>query len=513
MVAVVDQNATVIAYLRAKAIALTTTRDRRRDDSPPVDDFREFHRKVFPGVFDAGYADYHVEFWRYVFGLTPDKPAPAFIAIWPRGFGKSTSVEHAAAVAAAMQSRRYVLYVSATQDQADDHVQNVASILESPAFEKYFPSAARREIGKYGASRAWRRNRLRTASGMTVDAIGLDTAARGAKMGNVRPDLIICDDIDGLRDTAETTKKKLEALTKTILPAGGDHVAVIVCQNLIHQNSIVSRLAGVAPIGADFLLNRIVSGPHPAIDGLEVRDDGDGMTIVAGRSTWVGMTIAALQDKLKQFGLSAFLAELQQDVRERGGSMFAHLSFRRIDRAAVPDLERTECWIDPAVTDTKLSDAHGIQIDGLADGTTYRLYSWEHRQSPDATIRHAIVKAREFGCSRIGVETDQGGDTWKTVYRAIWRDLVAEGVIPADEKPIAFAEEKAGAGYGPKAHRTNEMLAAYERGEILHVRGSHGILEAGLMRYLIEKPFDLVDAAYWAWHGVNRKPKRKAGVR
>jgi hypothetical protein len=497
----------IAEWMRARARTQIAPRPRRVDERPPIDDFAEFHAKVFPGKFAGGYATYHAEFWRHVFGLRAGESAPAFVAIWPRGFGKSTSVEYAAAVVGAIGSRSYVLYVSATQDQADDHVGNVAKILESASFERYFPNVSRRQVGKYGTATSWRRNRLVTDSGFTVDAIGLDTASRGAKMGDIRPDLIICDDIDGLSDTAATTKKKIAALTKTVIPAGGPGAAVIVCQNLIHQNSIVSRLAGVSPSKADFLLDRFVSGPHPAVEGLEIDESGDEPTITAGRSTWAGMSIAALQTKLRASGVSAFLAELQQEVRERGGSMFAHVTFRRVDRDKVPTLERAECWVDPAVTDTAMSDAQGIQIDGYAAGITYRLYSWERRASPDEAIRHAILKAREFQCTRLGVETDQGGDTWKTVYRAVWDDLVRTGKIPADEKRIEFADEKAGAGYGPKAHRTAEMLSAYERGEIVHVRGTHHTLEAALVRYLVEKPYDLVDAAFWSWRGVARRRK------
>jgi hypothetical protein len=43
------------------------------------------------------------------------------------------------------------------------------------------------------------------------------------------------------------------------------------------------------------------------------------------------------------------------------------------------------------------------------------------------------------------------------------------------------------------------MLTAYERHTIRHVRGTHTVLEKALNRFLIKKPFDLVDAAFWSW--------------
>ena len=58
--------------------------------------------------------------------------------------------------------------------------------------------------------RDWRRNRLRTASGLTVDSLGLDTGARGMKIEDARPDIIIFDDVDELHDTLAITTKKIQ---------------------------------------------------------------------------------------------------------------------------------------------------------------------------------------------------------------------------------------------------------------------------------------------------------------
>ena len=98
-------------------------------------------------------------------------------------------------------------------------------------------------MSKYGTSRGWRRNRLRTAGGFTIDAVGLDTAARGLKVEEQRPDLIFLDDIDGKHDTLATTAKKIATLTTSVLPAGSSNVAVIFVQNLIIKDGVASRLA------------------------------------------------------------------------------------------------------------------------------------------------------------------------------------------------------------------------------------------------------------------------------
>lgn len=101
-----------------------------------------------------------------------------------------------------------------------------------------------------------------------------------------------------------------------------------------------------------------------------------------------------------------------------------------------------------------------------------------------------------YKSSCVGVETDQGGDTWEIVYLEAWRQL------GSSEKMPEFREEKAGAGHGPKAHRGAVMLAAYEQGKFVHVLGTHKVLEKALKRFLVRKPFDLVDAAYWSYYDL-----------
>jgi len=486
-------------------LALAAVRIRRRQQAttPPPDDWAGWIAAVFPGYLWPPYASYHVAFWQWVWSIEAGTPARPFVAIWPRGFAKSTSTEVAAAMLAARGKRRYALYVCATQDQADTHVKNVAGMLESPAFARHFPATSKRKLGKYGNSDGWRRNRLRTSDGFTLDAIGLDTAARGAKVDEDRPDLIIVDDVDELLDSPGTVTKKIATLTKSLLPARAAHAAVLVAQNLIHEDGIVARLADGR---ADFLADRIVSGPHPAIEGLVIEHrEVDGKTkaaITAGESTWPAKSIADLQTDLDDMGQTAFLAEKQHDVAVMDGGIFGHVVFRHCRWDEVPVLEDVQVWVDPAVTDTDQSDAHGIQADGLGvDGLLYRLFSWEHRTSPADVLRRAILKARELKASCVGVETDQGGDTWESTYELAWRKLVEEGLIPEDEPMLEFRQAKAGS-VGPKAHRANQMLSAYERGEIIHVIGTHDPLEKGLRRYLLRKPFDLVDAAFWSWHAL-----------
>lgn len=457
-------------------------------------------RPYFTRGGDDPFGVHHVTFWDWVWAIRRGhRPAP-YVGIWPRGAAKSTSAEMACAVVGARNTRRYVLYISSTQARADDHVSNIATMLESSRIETVYAELGERLVGKFGNIRGWRRNRLRTAGGLTIDAIGLDVTSRGAKVDEDRPDFIIIDDVDDKQDSAEGTRKKIETLTTALLPAGTPDCAVLFVQNLIHPTSIASRLAGIdTEHPADFLLDRIVSGPFPAIRDLTYEQRGDQTVLTGGTPTWSGQDLAVCQDMVKSFGITAFLEECQQEVDAPAGGMFNHLQFKHCDFKDVPALTRIAVWVDPAVTDTDQSDAHGMCAAGIdAQNVVYILFSWEQRRSPEESLRKALLKAKELGADTVGIETDQGGDTWQSVIEQARLSLVEDKLLPATWSMPRFRSEKAGS-VGSKVHRASRLLAAYERGQIVHVQGTHEVLERGLRRFPKKKPFDNVDATFWAW--------------
>lgn len=453
---------------------------------------------LFPGMFAAPhFAQHHLELWEWAWSLTPGVRPQPFVAIWPRGAAKSTTAELAVVALGARKLRRYGLYVCNTQEQADDHVANIAGLLEARTVELFYPELASRALSKYGHAKGWRRNRVRTASGLTVDAMGLDSAARGAKVDDDRPSFMVFDDLDSEQDTVATTGKKIRTLTRKLIPAGAPDLAILAIQNLVHENSIFAQLSDGR---ADFMLDRVVSGPVAAVDGLTyVQRDGR-FVLTGGEPTWLGMPLARCQEMVDDMGLTAFLAECQHDVEAPPGGMYSHLEWQRCTWAEVPKLRRKVVWVDPAVTDTDDSDSYAIQADGLGvDGKLYRLFSWEQRTSPDDALRRAIAKANELGAESVGVETDQGGDTWRSVY---------EKVAAGFDRVPRFRADKAGAGHGGKVERSARMLAEYERGNVVHVEGTHLTLERALRRFPKTKPFDLADAAYWGWSDLMGKPPR-----
>ena len=287
------------------------------EDAP--DEYEPWVRTLFPKYVRHPFADRHHAFWEFIWEVRPGSMHPALVAVFPRGGGKTTTAELGLASIGVRGMRRYAWYVTETQDKANTNVQNIGALLESPQVERYYPAHAERMLTKYGHSKGWTSQRLRTAGGFTVDGIGLDTAQRGLKIEDQRPDIIILDDVDGAHDSLATTAKKIDTITKSILPAGSSNCVVVAVQNLIIPDGVFTRMTDGR---ADYLSDRVLLGPYPAVEGFayEFREQSDGVrqaVITKGRATWPGQSLEDCQALINRIGLTAFEKECQHLVKDR----------------------------------------------------------------------------------------------------------------------------------------------------------------------------------------------------
>lgn len=439
-------------------------------------------RTLFPS-YVGEFADRHVEFWEWVNGLKKHVAPRPFVGIWPRGGGKSTSAELAVCDLGLRGVRKYCLYVRATQENADKSVANIATLLEKDSVSRAYPAHAERLLSKYGNSKGWRRNRLRTSGGFTVDAIGLDVAARGAKVDEHRPDLIILDDIDEKHDSGRLTKKKLDIIKNGILPAGTPDVAVIAIQNLIIPNGIFSQLADGR---ADFLVRRIVSGPHPAVVDMQtarVPDEETGGTkdvIVGGEATWPGQDLGKCQSLLDLIGLASFIEECQNEVEEREGALWTREIINGTRVGIAPTMKRIVVGVDPPGGRTEC----GIVIGGVGhDNHGYVLADYSLKGKPEVWANRVVRAYHDHEADRIVAEKNFGGDMVESTIKAL------------DSKvPVLVVTASRG-----KVVRAEPVSALYTDGRIHHV-GTFPQLETEMTSWVpgdAESP-NRMDALVWA---------------
>jgi hypothetical protein len=419
---------------------------------------------ILPDYCTAPFAEHHVAFWRWVWDIEPGERPEAFVGIWARGGAKSTSAEAACVALGARRKRRYGLYVCDTQDRADDHVGNVAAMLESPRMELFYPGLASRQVGKYGNSRGWRRNRLWTRAGFVLDAIGLDSAARGVKLEDQRPDLFVIDDVDGLHDTAAATARKVETLTHSVIPAGASDAAILAIQNLVKRDGVFDQMATGR---AEFLRRRILSGPIPAVEGLEVVRGDDGLDrVTAGEATWEGQSLQTVEEQINDWGHPAFLREAQHEVADSPGALWsqAQIDASKVDRDAEVECEQIIVSVDPSGGAGPGHDEQGIIAVGRGlDSHGYVLADWTCSLSPMGWGKRAVELAITLDADAIIVEGNYGGAmTGSTVQQAA-EALAREGRTEAGRYTGA-AVALIGAS-ASKEERARGCAARYEEKE------------------------------------------------
>ena len=271
-------------------------------------EYKSWLRTYAPHAASSPLAEHHIRAWEWAESIIDGNPPPALIECWFRGGGKSTTMELIASRIAVKATKRFLLYVCATQEMADRHVQDIATTMERCGIE--------RAVNKYGFSKGWNASKLRTENGFNVLAFGLDTGARGVKLDFLRPDFIIFDDIDELDDSVSRVDKKISTITQTILPAKSTDCAIVFVQNRIHANSVMSKvLSGEV----DMLQSRVQSPIVPAIKNLtyttDEKDDGRvGYKITGGIPSWSHKSIEVCQREIDDYGLISFLRECQHEV-------------------------------------------------------------------------------------------------------------------------------------------------------------------------------------------------------
>lgn len=423
---------------------------KKQSESLLVTGYEAFIETFFPYIAVHPLAPRHHRLWQWFENLVPGESVPAQIEIWPRGGAKSSTAELGVAYVGYHGSRQYCLYVSNTQEQADKHVATIAELFLKLGIE--------RSINKYGTSKGWKRNEIRTATGFNVTALGLDTAARGIKLDNLRPDLIILDDIDSEDDTPKTTRKKIRAIASKILPAGSIDVAVLGIQNLILEDGVFGKLVNRK---ADYLLNANVAPIERAIEGLrvEVETEPSGRNryrIVEGTATWEGQSLEVCEHQIETWGLSTFLRESQHEVGETGGTFFDVTRIKVVDLLPHGRYEYCRAW-DLAATQGGGDYTAGVLLARNIDNGKIYVLDVFHDQLGADGVRKAILSCARrdtalYGRVKIRMPQDPGqaGVDQRKTYTDLLHDfrsvLKIKTVIRAKAKRAENAAEQVNLG-------------------------------------------------------------------
>ena len=411
--------------------------------------------------------------WDWLASLRPGEPAPSRVEIWARGGGKSDTAEKACAYLACALTRRFALYVCGSQDQADDHVQNIAALLERMGIP--------RAVNAYSASINWTAKQLQTAHGFGVLGVGLNARVRGARWEDNRPDLIILDDVDGEHDSHQAVQKKLATISKAILPAGSADATVLFIQNRIHKDSVIAQ---VADRRSELLLGATITQEPAAYDLQWERDVVDGeprYRVTGGRPTWPqGQDLAVIERQINQWTLPVFLQESQHEDAPDGGLWSKAKDIDPYRVSNVPEkLQRIVIGVDPPGGAT---EAGIVTVGRGYDGHYYVIHDDSGRGTPNQWMGRCVDRYWAVKADTLAAENNFGGD------------MVKSGIKNVDQR-VGVKEVHASRG---KAIRAEPVHQLYEDGKVHHV-GNFLDLEKELCTWQIGmKSPNRLDALVWA---------------
>lgn len=197
-----------------------------------------FAASVLSAKFDQAKATpaCHLEWWEM---CTSNHPFVAIAA--PRGHAKSTAITHCYTLASVLfKDRRFVLVVSDTYEQAVLFVKDMYSeLLDNELLHDCFGKIKFRKEAENDII-------VEMEDGHTfrIMAKGSEQKVRGLKWEGMRPDLIVCDDLenDEIVMNKERRAKFKEWFMSALLPCRSDRGIIRIVGTILHMDSLLENL-------------------------------------------------------------------------------------------------------------------------------------------------------------------------------------------------------------------------------------------------------------------------------
>lgn len=352
--------------------------------------------------------------------------------------------------------------------QAEVHLASFKNELDTNSLLRNdFPklcTPAKRLSGTQVADRA---GMLHTSAGFVFAARGIDAQSLGMKVGHVRPDLIIADDIepDEAKYSGDLVKKRLGTLMDAILPMN-IYATVVIVGTVQMPGSIIHQFVRVSKGDVDDDTDWIVKGKfrvhwHRAI---VTNDDG---TL---RSLWPDKW--PLQFLLDISGTRSYLKNYENDPPDGDGSWWRgdDIIYTPLDR---DEMDRVVLVVDGAVTTKKKSDYTGLAVVGLSveKKSFFVMEAIEVRQGGE-DLRDTVMRLiHEHSVSYILVESNQGGDLWHTVFHDM--PVLVETYTQSEKKEVRLRRSLAAYQRAGRPVRHIHRLPAYERRMVAYPHTDH----------------------------------------
>lgn len=403
--------------------------------------------------------------------------------------------------ALAHQHRKYALAFADSGPQAQNHLMTFKlEINRNLLLRKDFPGLCK--PGKRNASINASDNRgmYIAANGTVFHAKGIDSATLGTKVGDIRPDLLLLDDIEPDESNySELQKdKRLHTVLAAVLPMN-QRAAVSLTGTVTMASSIVDEI--VTPVREH---NPTDAATWPQENGFRARyypllrtgDDGQESSAHEQRFplSWITERVS---EKKRRCDIASFLLNYQNSPRGKSGGWWTDDDFRHGPGPIEPT--RWMLQIDAAVTENVKSDFTALTVIGYYPGAPgvdikpfVRIDLARQVKVVGEPMRQIVLNILdEFPRIKlVRCESNQGGDLWRTVLRGL---------------PVKLDLT---ASTNPKLVRIGWGLDWYQRQRVWHLEQLTQ-LEAYQLNFPKGLHDDLPDcAALGVVHFLGRPPRR-----
>ena len=353
-------------HLKGSPVDLKETASQKRKRIQKLEsNYEEWFKYYFSKFYKSEPAPFHVRASKRI--IQNDEWYE--VRSWSRELAKTTRTMMEVMNLTLTGKKKNVLLVSASYDNAEDLLKPYKTLLE----------VNQRIINDYGIQQkpgAWESGKFTTKLGVSFRALGKGQSPRGTKNDEVRPDLILIDDIDTDEEcrNADRVKESVKWIEEALIPTKSisEPLLILVCGNIIAKYCCITEMGKKAD-------------KHEIIN---VRDK-------AGKSTWPQKNSEEAIDRtLKLISYNAAQKEYFNNPVSEGDT------FKEIHYGKVPKLSKCDAvlvYADPATSNKDVSSASDKAVGIIAKkGLKYYVYKVWLDTMTNSKFIDCLFKAHEI---------------------------------------------------------------------------------------------------------------------
>lgn len=215
-------------------------------DNTPTDkdigatNLEHFAKTYFPHIFSTPFCDFHHSMFRDAENMILhfDNLHNKFVRAAPRGHGKSRIISVVFPIWLIVYGyRKNILIISDTFEQAKEFIQTIKDELEDN-------ERLKKDFGLLKGDKTWASDKIVTKNKIQVFAKSSGQSLRGSSYNNIRPEVVILDDLenDEAVETENQRKKLYDWFMKVLMPIGNPRTVFLYVGSVLHYESLLYKV-------------------------------------------------------------------------------------------------------------------------------------------------------------------------------------------------------------------------------------------------------------------------------